>query len=118
MKVNLNSFEKLNRKKARALEDGEISIAQTCFSMHKNIAKDFVKYVQIYLDKKNNRVILKKGYDLLDGFKIRNNKDSKNYVTQATTFAKISKKGIFKGTKIKEGWLFEGVLLNESEDLQ
>jgi len=115
MKINLKEFEKLNKKTARALEEGEISIAQTCFSMHRNIAKDFGKYVQIYLDKKNNKVLLKKGHELLDGFKIRNKKDSKNYVTQATTFAKISKKGIFKGTKIEESWLFEGVLLNEKE---
>lgn len=114
MEINLKDFEKLNKKTARALEKNEISIAQTCFSMHRDIARDFGKYVQIYLDRKKNIVLLKKGYELLDGFKIRNKKDSKNFVTQATTFAKISNKGIFKGIKTKEGWLFKGVLKNEN----
>ena len=113
MKINMNDFEKINKKTARSLRDGEISIAKTCFSMHNKIGKEFGKYVQIYINKKENKVLLKRGYELLDGFKIRNKKDSKNYVVQATAFSKSSKKGIFKGTKLKEGWLFEGVLKNE-----
>ena len=68
-------FEK--NMKGGALSGNQISVSRTQVSFGKNIKEKFIKlgFVEIYLDRKNNKVGFRPTKNIITGFKIRKERE-------------------------------------------
>lgn len=84
------------------LPEDEVSVAKTCITLGMGVRK-FLKedFVEVYLDREENRVGLKPTKSSLTGFKIFGKKETKT-TSIVGSFIKLLPKGRYK-TKIEDG---------------